>query len=380
MSNINNNIPSLTVGGVIDDLSELYVDVINSGKDIWKKLASLPAPFLWGPPGVGKSDAIYQIAERVATLTGKKTHVTDVRVLLFSPVDLRGIPVPDENREFAKWLMPQIFNLDKSEEIINFLFLDELSAAPQSVQAAAYQITLNRCVGEHKLPDNTIIIAAGNRTTDRSVAFKMPNALANRLMHYEIDVDFNAWSKWAIKNDIHPLVLGFLAFNNSKLIDEEVPIDSVAFPTPRSWAFVSQILKVVSDTNIDKQFNKVAACIGIGTATEFWGYCKVYRKLPSVDDILSGKNVEYPKAPDVLHALVASLSTRIVRELAEETLTDDMLSNMCLYVSRFPMDYLVLLYKNVLGAEKMKQRLMLVPEFVNWKHKNEKALQLIGLY
>ena len=94
---------------------------------------------------------------------------------------------------YAIWLKPQIFQMNDSEDVVNILFLDEISAAPQSVQAAAYQITLDRVVGEHKLPENCIVIAAGNRVTDRSVAFKMPKALANRLMHFEVDGNFDSW-------------------------------------------------------------------------------------------------------------------------------------------------------------------------------------------
>ena len=102
--------------------------------------------------------------------------------------------------------------MDPSDDIVNILFLDEISAAPQSVQAAAYQITLDRVVGEHKLPDNCIIIAAGNRVTDKSVSFKMPKALANRLCHFEIQSDFDSWRDWAVKNGINQKVLGFISF------------------------------------------------------------------------------------------------------------------------------------------------------------------------
>ena len=183
-----------------------------------------------------------QMADRISAGTGKTVKVIDIRLLLFSPIDLRGVPMADESREFTRWLRPKLFDLDSSEDTINILFLDELSAAPQSIQAAAYQITLDRTVGEHKLPDNTIVMAAGNRTTDRSVAFRIPNALANRMMHFQIDVDFASWRSWAIRNKIHPLIIGYLSFDHSKLYCEPTESGIVAYPTPRTWAFLSNLL------------------------------------------------------------------------------------------------------------------------------------------
>ena len=185
MENENMNIPVMSVSGVVKQLSDLYGNAIKAGVP----LKTLPTPFFWGAAGVGKSDGVKQLAEELHKKTGKKINVTDVRLLLFSPVDLRGVPVADEHRRFTNWLRPTIFNMDGGDDTVNILFLDELSAAPQSVQAAAYQICLDRTVGEHKLPDNCIVIAAGNRTTDQSIAYKMPKALCNRLMHFRIQTD-----------------------------------------------------------------------------------------------------------------------------------------------------------------------------------------------
>lgn len=162
------NIPSMAVDKMVNQLSEAYSTVINNGLPI----RTMPSVMLWGPPGVGKSQAVREIANEIGVRTGKSVNVTDVRLLLFNPIDLRGIPTANADKTLAIWLKPQIFQMDASDDIVNILFLDEISAAPQSVQAAAYQITLDRVVGEHKLPENCIVIAAGNRTTDKSVAFK----------------------------------------------------------------------------------------------------------------------------------------------------------------------------------------------------------------
>lgn len=201
----------LTVDQMVRQLSKAYVSIIKSNT----AFRSFPSVMLWGPPGVGKSQGIRQVAKEIADKTGKKVEITDVRLLLFNPVDLRGIPTANEGKTLAVWLKPKIFQMDDSDEVVNILFLDEISAAPQSVQAAAYQITLDRTVGEHKLPENCIVIAAGNRVTDRSVAFTMPKALANRLCHIEIIGDSKSWHDWAVCSGVNSIVLGFLDYNPS---------------------------------------------------------------------------------------------------------------------------------------------------------------------
>ena len=271
MSEINlTNIPTLTVGKIVTQLAQTYSSVIGKGLPI----RLLPSVMLWGAPGVGKSQAVRQIAKEIQLSTGKKTVVTDVRLLLFNPIDLRGIPTANEDKTLAVWLKPQIFQMDESEEVVNILFLDEISAAPQSVQAAAYQITLDRVVGEHRLPENCIVIAAGNRMTDRSVSFKMPKALANRLMHIQVEGSFSSWKEWAIGFGIHPKVVGFLSFRQNYLMGFDSSNDDLAFATPRSWEMVSNLLNTVSD-DIDKMYSLIAGLVGSGVAVEFRTWAKV---------------------------------------------------------------------------------------------------------
>lgn len=281
---INENIPQMNVNCLIEELTYAYCGIINAGIPIKK----FPSVMLWGPPGVGKSQAVRQIGREIEKSTGKKVSITDVRLLLFNPIDLRGIPTANADKTLAVWLKPQIFQMDPSNDVINILFLDEISAAPQSVQAAAYQITLDRVVGEHKLPENCIVIAAGNRTTDRSVAFKMPKALANRLLHIEVEGDFVSWKEWAIRNGINDKVVGFLSFRPLYLMAFNSSNDDLAFATPRSWEMVSNILNHV-DNDIDKMYSLIAGIIGTGTAIEFRTWAKVYKELPDVKDIFDGK-------------------------------------------------------------------------------------------
>lgn len=352
------NIPSLSIGGVVENLSQSYSKLINNKEQISK----MPSVMLWGPPGVGKSQAVRQIADEIMDNTGKKVYVTDVRLLLFNPIDLRGIPTANEDKTLAIWLRPQIFQMDSSEDVVNILFLDEISAAPQSVQAAAYQITLDRTVGEHKLPDNCIVIAAGNRVTDKSVAYKMPKALANRLLHIDIQGSFSSWKRWAIRNGINEKVLGFLSFKQEYLMDFKPESEDLAFPTPRSWEMVSNILNNIND-NVEDMYSLIAGLVGTGVAIEFRTWVKVFKDLPTIEDIFNGKMPKVPKNTDALYALTSSMISYAKQHKNEL----DKIANSIQYASTLPADYSAMLMKDYVYIDKeFKNTLIKIPEFNKW--------------
>ncbi len=354
----NSQISVLSVDKAVDTLSEVYVSAVKNGiafKDI-------PSVMLWGAPGVGKSQAIRQVAAKLQEQTGLKCAVTDVRLLLFNPIDLRGIPTANAEKTLAIWLKPQIFQMNESKSVVNILFLDELSAAPQSVQAAAYQITLDRIIGEHKLPDNCIVIAAGNRVTDKSVAFKMPRALANRLCHLEIESNFDSWLRWAVSSGVSPKVTGFLSFRHNYLIENESTTDDLAFPTPRSWEMVSKLLKLSGD-DVKSVYPLICGCVGSGVASEFSSWTKIFNELPSMKDIFDGKCSSVPHSTDALYALVSSMSS-----YAREHKNDmRMIENSINYAMLLPADYSFVLIKNYMAIEEgYKNKLMKIPAFLKW--------------
>jgi len=236
--------------------------------------------FLWGPPGIGKSDIVNQIGK------DSNREVVDVRLALWEPTDIKGIPYFDSNAGTMTWAPPAELPTDPKSKAI--LFLDELNSAPPAVQAAAYQLILNRRVGTYKLPDGVDIVAAGNRDGDKGVTYRMPAPLANRFVHLEMKVDFEDWQDWATLNGIHPEVVGYVGYAKQDLYDYDPKSPSKSFATPRSWSFVSDL---VADEEIDTESltNLVSGAIGDGLAVKFMAHRKIASKLPKPDDILDGK-------------------------------------------------------------------------------------------
>jgi hypothetical protein len=240
--------------------------------------------FMWGPPGIGKSDIIKQLGVEL------DAHVIDVRLSLWEPTDIKGIPYFDSNTSKMVWAppseLPDAEMASKHKNIV--LFMDEMNSAAPSVQAAAYQLILNRRVGTYQLPDNVVMVAAGNRETDKGVTFRMPAPLANRFVHLELTVDWDDYFEWATENKIHKDVVGFLTFSKKDLYDFDPKSSSRAFATPRSWSFVSELL-VDDDCDNDTLTDLISGSVGEGLAVKFMAHRKISSKMPNPTDILSGK-------------------------------------------------------------------------------------------
>jgi MoxR-like ATPase len=254
--------------------------------------------FVWGPPGVGKSSVVKQVATR------RKVELLDIRASLLDPTDLRGIPTVEDG--IARWCPPSFLPSDPNSE--GLLFFDELNAAPPLVQASLYQLTLDRRVGEYILPEKWKILAAGNRAEDASVTFRMPAALSNRFIHLDYEVDFDDWRKWAVDKDIHPLVLGFLSTRQEMLF--KMDNTDKGFPTPRSWEMVSDLL-----TNFDSPQEAQDVLIGtIGEAAsiEFGAYCDNALSEEAIQRILKDpEKAALPKKLGDQYALISYVTASV---------------------------------------------------------------------
>ncbi len=256
--------------------------------------AKIPS-FIWGPPGIGKSSIVKQIAER------NNYEFIDLRLSLMDPTDLKGIPFYDKDEHQALWAPPSFL----PREGKGILFLDELNSAPPAVQASAYQLILDRKVGEYTLPDGWAIVAAGNREGDRGVVYRMPSPLANRFVHLDMDVSVEDWRDWAFKSDIDRRVIAYIGYKSDDLFSFDPTKNEKSFATPRSWEFVSSVLKSSMDEKL--LLETISGAIGKERAVQFLSFAKVMHKLPDIGDILETGEGAYPEEVDVLHALATGL-------------------------------------------------------------------------
>ena len=258
--------------------------------------------FLWGPPGIGKSELVEGITRELGGL------MIDLRLGQMEPTDIRGIPFYNKDIGKMDWAEPVELpdETTASQYPVVVLFLDELNSAAPSVQSAAYQLILNRRIGKYKLPDNVVMVAAGNRESDKGVTYRMPTPLANRFIHQEMKVDFASWQEWAVNNNVHKDVVGYLSFAKQDLYDFDAKSASRAFATPRSWTFVSQLLDEEEDN--DTVTNLIAGTVGEGLAVKFMAHRKVASKMPNPTDILSGKVKDLNvKEVSAMYSLVISM-------------------------------------------------------------------------
>jgi len=303
----------------------LTVTSVQARKAILKAFKVKRPVFLWGPPGIGKSEVVSEIT---AELGG---FMIDLRMAQMEPTDIRGIPF--FNKEIGKmdWAPPVDLPDEElaSQYPIVCLFLDEMNSAAPAVQAAGYQLILNRRVGKYKLPDNVVIVAAGNRESDKGVTYRMPMPLANRFLHLEMRPDFTSWQNWAVNKGIHKDVVGYLSFAKQDLYDFDSKSSSRAFATPRSWCFVSDLLNDEDDSDDDTLFNLVAGSVGEGLAVKFMAHRKVAGQMPEPSDILAGKVKELRvKEISAMYSLTISMCYELKDALENKKISNKQFHEM----------------------------------------------------
>lgn len=322
-------------------------------------------PFLWGPPGAGKSAIVKAVARDM------ERELRDVRLSQLDPTDLKGFPVIGEQqieippakkggkptfetRKTMAWAQPDFLPTSGS----GILFLDELNSAPPAVQATTYQLMTDRRIGDYVLPEGWGVVAAGNRMSDRALVNVMPSALNNRVVHIDFDVDHNDWYAWAAVNQIRDEVRGFIRFRSHLLHNFDPSKNERAFPTPRSWEYVSKLMG--SGMSPDVELELIKGTVGEGAAAEFLAYAKDAANLPTPDEVLMNPDsAPVPDTPSGKYAICTSL---------DRVATANSMARLLKYVERLPPEFQVMFMRS---CSLTNRSVMSCKPYIDWITKNQ---------
>jgi len=327
---------------------------------------------IWGQPGIGKSMVVQEVAQ-------EHGRCIDFRAPMHDTVDMMGLPSTENGR--TVWNRPDFIPTDGE----GILFIDELPQASPAMQAALSQLILDRRCGSHKLGDGWSIVAAGNRQTDKCGTHRMLEHIKSRMIHVALDVDVNAWCQWAIANNIKPEVIGFIRFKSDALASFDPSKNERAYPCPRAWQAVSELLSVKTNGgestpenmpnvaqkrlkglisgNIEHEL--IAGTVGDGTAADFMAYLQLARELPNPDAVLlDPMNAQLPESPGAKWAIATTLAMRA---------TVDNFQAVLQYVTRLGDEFSVLTVCSM-SARKEWPELCTTQAFTLWSIENKDVL------
>jgi len=310
---------------------------------------------LWGPPGIGKSRIVARIA------AAHDVPLVDIRLSQMEPTDLRGIPFRNGAR--VEWSVPALLPETNRHGTRGILFLDEITSAPATVTAAAYQLILDRRLGEYVLPEGWTVFAAGNRYGDRGVTYVMPAPLANRFAHYELEPHLDDWVAWAQEADVDERIIAFLRFRPDLLFEFDPARNAVAFPSPRSWEFAHRALQKFAD-HPDLLLPALEGCVGPAAAVELNAFIEHMTELPDVDAILQGRSRDVPASLDLKYGVAAAVVRRALLSRAQPD-AQRVFANALRYANAFPeREFGVMLVADLRRGVGMP--LLSIPEFRAW--------------
>lgn len=308
--------------------------------------------FVWGAPGIGKSDVVRQVA------TDLGIELIDKRLSQSDPTEMKGFPWADQKSGTMKFFRDdQLPTKGKG-----ILFLDELNNAPQAVQAPAYQLILDRRLGSYELPPGWTVVAAGNRAQDRAITHAMSSALKNRFTHLDMEPDLEDWMQWAMAHDISHLTRGYLRWRQANFCVDKITPEMRAFPTPRAWVKVDRIMNNPSLSEAICH-ELIKGTVGEGVGLEYFGYARTEASLPDFDEILAKPTtVKVPTEPSVQYAVMARM---------EDITSAKNVDKIMAFATRLPQEFTAMLVKSFCTRD---PKLTETPTIVKWLLQNHSVL------
>lgn len=258
-------------------------------------------------PGIGKSSIVKQIAQDY------KLKLIDCRLSTMEPCDLQGLPwLHDGKAEFQPYSFFPLENTPIPEGMNGFLlFLDEMNSASKATQSAAYRVILDREIGQHKLHEACFVVAAGNKMTDGAITTRLSTAMSSRVIHLNMEVNFEDWrDNFALPQKIDERIIAYLSMYPEKLMEFDPDKEDQTFASPRTWFFASQLIKA-NDGKINNITDLLAGAITGEQASAFVQFCKVYKNLLNIKDIVANPDADCPEDKAAQWAIVIHLSNAV---------------------------------------------------------------------
>lgn len=336
-------------------LKELIIPVLKAGL----------CPMVTSSPGIGKSSVATEICDDMAL------EMIDYRLSTVDPTDLTGFLVPNQEKGRADYLPPSIFPLEGKDELPTgkkgwLLFLDEITAAPPAIQAAAYKLILDRRVGEHKLHERVVIMAAGNGVGDNAVASRMSTALQSRMIHFSLAPSSKEWIEWAIAKKLDSRVIAYIEHAPDALNRFDPSHSDKTFSCSRTVEFLSKVIqKLPAGANAhDYKWSPLyAGTIGEGEGTQFRAFLEIYKDLVKFDHIVANpETCPIPQEPSALFALTGVIGERVNVSNIDEVIK---------YVDRLPVEHQVSSIRKIIAnSPDLKGHQV----FIDWLDTNSKKL------
>jgi hypothetical protein len=265
----------------------------------------------------------------------------DIRLSQFDATDLKGIPKINQDQQVCEWLIQNWLFCITDERIKGIVFFDEMNLAPPSVQASAYQIIRDKCMGDVKIGDNITIITAGNTLEDRANVYEMAKPLCNRFIHATLlPPDIDSWTDWAIAHNVDSRIIAYLQYAPNNLFRFDADSPDNAFPTPRGWAeYVNKSIEGVTHKNpIFQKF--VASCVGTGIAVEFTAFQRLSEKINFEDILKNPELIQRIEELDIQYSLIS-----IVEEWFNKNTDKAGCTKLCELVSHMQPEFAILTLK-----------------------------------
>lgn len=319
-------------------------------------------PFLQSSPGLGKSSLAREIAQ------DGNLQLIDLRLSQSAPEDLQGLPMKADVNGVTKAQFVPFDTFPLASDPLPpskkgwLLFLDEFNSASKSVQAAAYKLVLDRLVGNHSLHPQVAIMCAGNLQTDKAIVNSMSTAMQSRLVHIVMESSKSEWVEWANQNAVDYRVVGFIEFQPTKLHLFSPDHQEMTFPCPRTWEFVSHLIK--SKQDVSDMMALLSGVVGAGVALEFVKFCEEFTRIPKLSAIINDpKNIMVPVELSTRFAVLTMLMANSDQKNIKKVIQ---------YIARFNPEEQIIFYRGALNrdqslrdVDEVAAELIKVMRFVN---------------